>query len=451
MASQEFLASFAVEIDEAGVSRLQQVLEENRDLANEVAAAFEAATAAIQGYQKAAMGGDNPSGEGNRDDGSGKAGGSGEESRETGPFHPEASARNLENGEYRSEGYKGEIQRLLSGSLTADPDASVRDYSLRSAELYLAHALAPDEEYDRNQGNRVNPDTFYGDRQGAYEDAHDGLDGEISRYLFNKIGPRADSDYARELNILLRDLADAERQGDDTAVYLEQLQSLLPDLIRGVKDIVDQYDEPEEPAETGEAGGPAGSLDLEGAREELEAFREEAAEPVALSGNASGIVSAGNTAYNSLKNLFSTPIVIRAKVETEGGEEDEEGNPLPKMSSGGRFTKPTEIQVAEDGDSEYIIPVKKEDRAVPLIRQMLGELSPAAREDLLGDPGGIAAPLSGVSAGTAGTGTVTQNNKTVSAPVNIYVQASGADPEEIGESVYEAAERYLVRTLKGVS
>ena len=45
MASQEFLASFAVDIDEAGVSRLQQVLEENRDLANEVASAFEAATA----------------------------------------------------------------------------------------------------------------------------------------------------------------------------------------------------------------------------------------------------------------------------------------------------------------------------------------------------------------------------------------------------------------------
>ena len=30
MASQEFLASFAVDIDEAGVSRLQQVPEENR-------------------------------------------------------------------------------------------------------------------------------------------------------------------------------------------------------------------------------------------------------------------------------------------------------------------------------------------------------------------------------------------------------------------------------------
>ena len=125
MASQEFLASFAVEIDEAGVSRLQTVLSENRDLANEVAAAFEAATAAINEYQKAALGGDNPSGEGNRDDGSGKGGGSAEGSRDTGsPYNPEASARNLENGEYRSGGYKGEIQGLLSGSLTSSPDST---------------------------------------------------------------------------------------------------------------------------------------------------------------------------------------------------------------------------------------------------------------------------------------------------------------------------------------
>ena len=38
MASQEFLASFAVEIDEGGVSRLQAVLEQNRELADSVAA-----------------------------------------------------------------------------------------------------------------------------------------------------------------------------------------------------------------------------------------------------------------------------------------------------------------------------------------------------------------------------------------------------------------------------
>ena len=71
MASQEFLASFAVDIDEGGVSRLQSVLEENRDLANEVAAAFSAATAAIREYQDAAAGNTGGTGESNRDTGSG--------------------------------------------------------------------------------------------------------------------------------------------------------------------------------------------------------------------------------------------------------------------------------------------------------------------------------------------------------------------------------------------
>ncbi len=75
MASQEFLASFAVDIDEGGVSRLQSVLEENRDLANEVASAFSAATAAIREYQDAASGNIGGTGEPNRDTGSGQPAG----------------------------------------------------------------------------------------------------------------------------------------------------------------------------------------------------------------------------------------------------------------------------------------------------------------------------------------------------------------------------------------
>ena len=422
-----------------------------------MAAAFEAATAAIQEYQKAALGGDNPSGEGNRDDGSGKGGGSAEGSRDTGsPYNPEASARNLENGEYRSGGYKGEIQGLLSGSLTSSPDSTVRDYSLRSAELYLAHALAPDEEYDRNTGSRVNPDSFYGDRQGAYLDSHEGLSGEISRYLFDQIGPRADSDYARELNTVLRDLASAEAKGDDTAEYLEQVKSLMPDLIQGVKDIVDRYDEPPEPttSETveGEGGGLEGSLDLEGARGELEAFREEASQPVNLSGNASGIVSAASAALSSVKSMFSTPITIKAVVETEGGGEGgdsgDSGGSALKMSTGGRFTKPTDVQVAEDGDAEYIIPVKKENRAVPLVKQLLSELSPSARASLsLGD-GASSLISAGLAAGQPAGTQITQNNSDVSAPVTIQVRSTGADAEQVGRSLYDTAERYLLRTLK---
>ena len=48
MASQEFLASFAVEIDEGGVSRLQSVLAENRELAESLASAFSEASSAVR-------------------------------------------------------------------------------------------------------------------------------------------------------------------------------------------------------------------------------------------------------------------------------------------------------------------------------------------------------------------------------------------------------------------
>ena len=45
MADQEFLAPFAVEIDKSGVTRLQKILSENRELAENLAAVFSAATA----------------------------------------------------------------------------------------------------------------------------------------------------------------------------------------------------------------------------------------------------------------------------------------------------------------------------------------------------------------------------------------------------------------------
>ena len=246
--------------------------------------------------------------------------------------------------------------------------------------------------------------------------------------------------------------------GDDTAEYLEQVKSLMPDLIQGVKDIVDKYDEPPEPStsENGEGEGLEGSLNLEGARGELEAFREEASEPVALSGNAAGIVSAAKSAMASVKSRFSTPLTIKAQVETEGdgdgdgGDGGDSGGSTLKMSAGGRFTKPTDVQVAEDGDAEYIIPVKKENRAVPLVKQLLSELSPSARASLsLGD-GASSLISAGLAAGQPAGTQITQNNSDVSAPVTIQVRSTGADAEQVGRSLYDTAERYLLRTLRGV-
>lgn len=199
-------------------------------------------------------------------------------------------------------------------------------------------------------------------------------------------------------------------------------------------------------------GGLALGLDTAAAEKDLSAFLALAKKPVSLTANASGIVSAARTAYNSVKSLFASPFTVRASAEAGGGDGGNAPGTGVKMSSGGRFSRPTDVQVAEDGDAEYIIPVKKEDRAVPLLRQLLSEISPAARANLFHSEFRIQnAEWDGPGAGSLGAGSVSMDNRTVSAPVNIQVHASGTDAERIGRSLYDTAERYLLRTLRSTT
>ena len=50
MAEQEFLASFGVQIDESGLNRLQLALQQNRELAEALAAAFDKARASVEAF-----------------------------------------------------------------------------------------------------------------------------------------------------------------------------------------------------------------------------------------------------------------------------------------------------------------------------------------------------------------------------------------------------------------
>lgn len=204
-------------------------------------------------------------------------------------------------------------------------------------------------------------------------------------------------------------------------------------------------------------GGLALGLDLTQAQADLKAFTELLKKPVSLSASASSIISTARTTYNSVRNIFASPVPLNLRVETGNGDNESPASsgssstpsgssPVLKMSAGGRFTRPTSVQVAEDGDAEYIIPVRKEDRALPLLRQLLGEMSPAARESLSGS-GGMPSFSGGISAGES-AGSVTVYNQHLSAPVNIHVTASGGRAEEIGRSIYDTAERYLLRTLR---
>lgn len=213
------------------------------------------------------------------------------------------------------------------------------------------------------------------------------------------------------------------------------------------------------------SGGLSVGLNLAQAFTDYEAFTALVKQPISLNANASGITSAARTAMNSVRSLFSSPVTILVKAEPDGGEEETGGDTPVRMSSGGRFSRPTDVQVAEDGDAEYIIPVKKENQALPLLRQLLEELSPAARENLglsglgmkdseLSSDGGPVRveTILAVSpaAGNSVSGNISQTNQNVSAPVNIQVHSSGTNAEQIGRKLYDTTERYLLRTLKGV-
>ena len=192
------------------------------------------------------------------------------------------------------------------------------------------------------------------------------------------------------------------------------------------------------------------SLDMTKANRELNAFFKEAGKNLKLSADASGVVSAGQSALNRLRSLFSsTTLSVRANVQTSTSAGGINLNTMLKAATGGRFTRPQQVEIAEDGDPEYVIPVKKEGIAVPLLRQLIGELSASARESLQGGSlGGLSGMLSSVAGATAPTVNQTNNNS-VQAPVSIQVTASGSDPEAVGRSVYNVAEQYLLRTLKG--
>ena len=248
------------------------------------------------------------------------------------------------------------------------------------------------------------------------------------------------------------------------------------------------------------------SLDFSKANKELAAFAKSATKALTLRADASGIVSAGTAALNQLRSLFaSTKLPLQVEIQEDvspgslSGTSGGSASPPPettepvvsKAATGGRFDKPTHTEIAEDGDPEYVIPVKKEPLAVPLLAQLVSELSDSARETLrtaLGERVEFAEQAAGSEQGDgfaryaernyrtvpdvpafnndlltslrdlpellaaaipAAAPNVSQvSNQNVSAPVSINVTAAGSDPEAVGRSLYDVTERYLLRTMQ---
>ena len=227
------------------------------------------------------------------------------------------------------------------------------------------------------------------------------------------------------------------------------------------------------------------NLDFTQASRQLETFLAGARKQLRLSADGSGIVSAASRALSQVQSLFDgTELKLKVRTETDDSPGDAMAGGLLsglRLSSGGRFTSRTRAEIAEDGGTEYVIPVNREERAVPLLRSLLGELSASARAslqdalqqgdweqgdgsarsataELLGRPrrslalADLPDLMSGSAAAAApSVSQQTTNNNNIQAPVNIRVEASAADPEAVGRSIYNTAEHYLLRTLGGVT
>lgn len=273
-----------------------------------------------------------------------------------------------------------------------------------------------------------------------------------------------------------RDLA------DQLAAAFGHARDSMTDFIRAATEELSALPFFSRPASVEEAFGASGTfsvdLDFSRASKQLETFLAAAKKQMKLTADGSGIVSAASAALSQVRSMFSSAnLTLKVKVETEvetggsGGLSGGSGSsgktgaftpdPVMMLSAGGRFSSPTHAEIAEDGDPEYVVPVKKEPEAVPLIRSLLSELSASARASLQdalpSSGGGFQAAMETVpdlmSAASVSVSPVIQQSSSnnVQAPVNIHVEAAASDPEAVGRSIYDTAERYLLRTLQGVS
>lgn len=184
---------------------------------------------------------------------------------------------------------------------------------------------------------------------------------------------------------------------------------------------------------------------------------EEMQPEMSITGDAQSAISAAQKAVARINSMSAT-ISVGASISfnASGGKT---GGFLSKFTAkkawGGRIDQETNgLTVGEDG-TEYIIPITKPSRAAELIKQMFGEMGTSSVQKIVEDLGlgmsgnTIGSDYASIASAMGGSSNITTNNN-VSAPVNIYVSASGVGAEDVGARAYDAAQRQHLRMLKGV-
>ena len=239
-----------------------------------------------------------------------------------------------------------------------------------------------------------------------------------------------------------RELADklAEAFGSATAA----IRSFSEEL--GILPCFPGFDVPAE--ETMGSGRLPVGLDLAQAFSDYEAFTALVKQPVSLKANASGIVSAARSAMSNVRNIFSEPVEVRLKVNSEFYDRRDQSS--DRNFDGRNMATVTQIKDLDRCSTIHnseLPPAGGEKRTNSELRIQNSELRFVEKEKL--NTSMMSLILSEIpKAGDAETRNINHYSQNVSAPVNIHVTAAGSDPERIGRSLYNTAERYLLRTLQ---
>ena len=460
MADQQYVISFAAEVDEGSLSQLQSLMGEISGLAESLASALSAVSGGLSGLSGAS------------------SAAAAAVSSLSSPFAASASSAQAAADAVNSlvSAYNGLSTAAPTGALEITLGGSTDTYESGQKSSSVADLLSTIS----SQISRFFTPT--GSAEGGSSGGGSGESGVGLDLALNLEGAQEQittflSSLGEEDTALVLSLKTEEAEEALTA-FLSEIESAEPETVlaletSGAEEALSGLLSAVSSAEA----LASADLDVSKANAALESFLQKAVKPISLTADTSGLISAASSALSSIQSMFSSAdlqltATVTAQVSGAGGDgggdasggegsggSGASGSAAPKsgtgsplsllMSTGGRFTRPTRVEVAEEGSPEYVIPVGRESLAVPLVRQLLSEMSASAREALLGS-GASLPDASGLLAASGGSAGAPLSIQSVQAPVNITVTASGSDAEALGQSVYDAAERYLLRTLNGV-
>ena len=349
-AMQEFLASFAVDIDFGGVDRLQKILSENRDLANRLAAAFLSARSELSALFA-------------------------------------ETSRNLPS--------------LPPVSITSDRNgAGRREDELSSSLSEISSLLSRLIQSRRGEGDNGSGAPSPAPRRTAAENNPNDTVSRTSSAALPDLSLSALLDLSEASESLQAFEAEAQKplplSGDASGITIAAENALTRLRSRFASETlrlnaVLSWSEEDNPSSS---GSPASSASSSTSETSSSSGSSDSAGTLSTSSSSGTSGSAGTTnassssASSSSFGASGTAAAAPAAAPSGSSGASAEASspkqtrPVLQSSTGGRFAKRITTEVAEDGDPESIIPVKKENLAVPLLRQLFSELSASARASL---------------------------------------------------------------------